>query len=39
MSLHNFFETIGFSSYKAGNGEVLVSAVGGLVGILEIFLQ
>ena len=39
MSQHNFFEAIGFSAYKAGNGEVLVSAVGGLVGILEIFLQ
>ncbi|MCP4334553.1 MAG: HPP family protein [Gammaproteobacteria bacterium] len=38
MSLHNFFETIGFSAYKSGNGEVLVSVVGGLVGILGIFL-
>ena len=38
MNLHDFFETIGLSAYKAGNGEILISAVGGFVGILGIFL-
>jgi len=38
MNLHEFFEMIGLSAYKAGNGEILISAVGGLVGILGIFL-
>ena len=38
MSRHDLFETIGLSFYKAGNGEILISAIGGLVGILGIFL-
>jgi CBS-domain-containing membrane protein len=38
MSWHIFFETMGLSFYKAGSGEILISAVGGLVGILGIFL-
>ena len=38
MSLHELFETIGFSDYKAENGEILISTVGGLFGILGIFL-
>jgi len=38
MSRHDLFETIGLSFYKAGNGEILISAIGGLVGILGILL-
>jgi CBS domain-containing membrane protein len=38
MHVHNFFETIGLSDYKASYNEVLISALGGFLGILAIFM-
>ena len=38
MRLHNFFETIGLSDYKAGYKDILTSALGGFLGILAIFM-
>lgn len=38
MQLHDFFEAIGLINYKSSNNEVLISALGGFVGILAIFL-
>ena len=38
MRLHDFFETIGLSDYKASYNEILISALGGFLGILGIFM-
>jgi CBS domain-containing membrane protein len=38
MSRQEFFETMGLNFYKAGSGEILISTMGGFVGILAIFL-
>ncbi len=38
MRLHDFFETIGLSDYKASYNEILISALGGFLGILAIFM-
>jgi CBS domain-containing membrane protein len=38
MRLHEFFETIGLVSFKISYSDVLISALGGVVGILGIFL-
>ncbi len=38
MRLHDFFETIGLSSIKASYIEITLSALGGFLGILAIFL-
>ncbi len=38
MRLHDIFETIGLSSYKTGYIEITLSACGGFLGILAIFL-
>lgn len=38
MNRHKLFETIGLNFYRAGYGEMLISALGGFVGILGIYL-
>ena len=38
MRLQDFFETIGISDYKASYNEILISALGGFLGILAIFI-
>jgi CBS domain-containing membrane protein len=38
MRLHEFFETIGLVSFKVSYSDVLISTLGGVVGILGIFL-
>lgn len=38
MSLHVFFETIGLSDHKASYNEIMISAVGGFLGILAVFM-
>ena len=38
MRLHDFFETIGLSDYQASYNEILISALGGFLGILAIFM-
>jgi len=38
MSLHDFFETIGLNYYETSHKEILLSTVGGFLGILGIFM-
>lgn len=38
MRPHDFLETIGLSDYKDSYSEILISALGGFLGILTIFL-
>lgn len=38
MSLHVFFETIGLSNYKASYSEIMISALGGFLGIFAVFM-
>ena len=38
MHVHDFFEAIGLSDYKASYNEILISALGGFLGILAIFM-
>ena len=38
MSRQSFLQAIGFSDYKAGSGEILISGAGGFSAILTIFL-